>query len=469
MISGYLKSQQDLVDLLNGYLFSKVGVLELFLGANLVSMYVERGFIKGFKLVGDERLKVDPKNRRSALMYHLCEFMDHPEAFFTFREGKGEDLLELKEPMGVDELVLQLQLVHGELKGLLDKVITPYAVVKVIKSFEGQSLYDGASVYEIIVNSERNIVEEIRRLKTLFADGSLDINQFYNPEVFKDEVSVEYVMKDIDINKISLSTFLENFQLSKFTGVVVFFGADFEYELYYKKGKLVSIHPCSAELFDFILSPYPGTKVNVISLGSKVLDLLALRHSENKAMQALSGSFIELGKVLMGMNLEKKTGLITVYPDGYRMHILYRDGLMVGVIEEKAGDFKKVARFHFDKAKWLDLTFYRSVENIKNVVYLFLINVIHSIILRNAAHLQQSIMFHLASSDTLKYHEGSIVYRKEAVDEEEVANFLQFLLDMSYTALGQERFEQELETVLEPYKEIIKLLNIEEYLRFSTA
>jgi hypothetical protein len=48
MISGYLSSQQDFVDLINGYLFNKQGVLEIYLKGRSIELYIENGYIKGF-------------------------------------------------------------------------------------------------------------------------------------------------------------------------------------------------------------------------------------------------------------------------------------------------------------------------------------------------------------------------------------------------------------------------------------
>lgn len=84
MISGYLSSKQDLVDLLNGCLFNKRGLLNIFLGAKVVSLYVDKSLVKGFKSPTDE--KVGKFNRRSLLLYQLFEFMNNPEVFLPSRK-----------------------------------------------------------------------------------------------------------------------------------------------------------------------------------------------------------------------------------------------------------------------------------------------------------------------------------------------------------------------------------------------
>ncbi|QID33731.1 hypothetical protein [Pampinifervens florentissimum] len=467
MISGYLSSKQDLVDLLNGCLFNRVGTLDLFLGVKVVSLYTERGLIKGFKL-GDSD-EINTENKRSMLLYHLSELMENPEAFFTFKEGKREKILELEDPISVEELVLQLQLVHSELKSLMERVITPMAVVKVIKNFEEASFYDSKSVYQILVSSKNSLVEEIRRLKSLFSSGYLDINQFYNPEFLKEEIKLEYLMKGVEADRVNLITLLESFHFSKFSGIIQIMGGDFEFELYYKKGRLSAIYPYNSEIFDFFLTPKKNSVLNVIDIGGDAIDLLMLKHSEEKVVSGLPGSFLELGKILIGMGTEGRTGMITTYSEGSKTYIIYKEGLLLGVVEDSKEGLKLVKSLPVEEIAWMDIVLYQPMENIRDVIHQFLLNAIYSILLKHAGHLNHIILAQLASSDVLKYHEGVIVYRRMPRGEEGVFSFLQFLLDLSYSVLGNERLERELEIALQPYRDILKILKVEEYLMLPEA
>jgi len=467
MISGYLSSQQDLVDLLNGCLFSKVGVLNIFLGVNTVSLYIDRGLIRGFKLGTSE--EVPNVNKRSMLLYHLSELMENPEAFFTFIEGTTEGIVELEEPMSVEELVLQLQLVHKELRTLVDRIITPLAVVKVLKSFEKSDFYDGKSVYHILVSSPGSLVEEIRNISSLFSKGYLDINQFQHTEALKEEVEIDYPMKNIETERINLITLLENFQLSKFTGIMRITGDDFEFELYYKKGQLFAVYPCTPEIFDFLLNPKSRSFLSVIRLGSSMLELLILKHAEDRVICGLPASFMEIGKMLVAMSVEGRTGIITIYSGSYKSHILYKKGVLLGIIKEDGEVTKIISKISFEKTGWVDVIFYQPMENIKDTVHLFLLNVLYGILLRHASHLNHVVLSQLSSSEVLKYQEGTILYRRRPRDEGEAFSFLQFLLDLSYNVLGQDRFEQELEMALQPYRDILKILRVEEYIKLPEA
>ncbi len=467
MISGYLNSKQDLVDLLNGCLSNRVGTLDLFLGVRVVSLYIDKGLIKGFRLGDGE--EVNTQNKRSILLYHLSEFMEDAKAFFTFREGKKEKVFELEEPFFVEELVLQLQLVHSELKSLMERVITPMAVVKVIKNFEEANFYESKSIYQILISSKNSLVEEIRKLKSLFAGGYLDINQFSNPELLKEEIRLEYLMKEVEADRVNLITFLESIYHSKFSGIIQIIGGDFEFELYYKRGRLFAVYPYNSEIFEFLLTPKGNSVLNVIDVSESIIDLLTLKHSEEKVVNSLSGSFLELGKALVGMGIEAKTGMITIYSEGFRNYIIYRDGHLIGIVEDGLKGLRLVKSLPVDRVEWIDIAIYQPMENIQQVIHQFLINTIYGIILKYAGHLNHIILSHLASSDLLKYNEGVIVYRRKPKDEEESFAFLQFLLDLSYNVLGNDRLERELEVSLQPYRDILKILKVEEYLKISEA
>ncbi len=468
MISGYLSSQQDFVDLLNGCLFSKVGLLNLFFGVNTVSLYVENGLIKGFKLNVPEDLS--KANKRSLLLYHLFEFMEHPFAFFTFREDSIEEITNLEDPISAEELILQLQLVHTELRNLLDKVITPLAVVKVIKSFENDQYYDGKSIYHILVHSSRSLIEEIRYLNTLFSAGYLDINQFQNPEGLKEEIEFDYIMKEVESEKINLINLLESFQLGKFTGILKVVGDDFEYELYYKRGQLFAIYPCTPEVFELLLNPKGKSFLNAVRISSNMLDLLVLKHAENKVVNGLPTSFVEIGKMLMSMSAENRTGVIIIYAGTYKDYIMFKNGALLGIARE---DFKEglklINKISYERVGYVDLIFLQSMENTKDTVHLFLLNVIYGLLLKYASHLNHVVLSQLSSSDVLKYEEGVILYRKKPKNGDEAFSFLQFLLDLSYNVLGQERFAQELEIALQPYRDILRILKVEEYIRLQEA
>jgi len=148
---------------------------------------------------------------------------------------------------------------------------------------------------------------------------------------------------------------------------------------------------------------------------------------------------------------------------------LYKKGVLLGIIKEDGEVTKIISKISFEKTGWVDVIFYQPMENIKDTVHLFLLNVLYGILLRHASHLNHVVLSQLSSSEVLKYQEGTILYRRRPRDEGEAFSFLQFLLDLSYNVLGQDRFEQELEMALQPYRDILKILRVEEYIKLPEA
>ncbi|RMH79929.1 MAG: DUF4388 domain-containing protein [Acidobacteria bacterium] len=468
MISGYISSRQELVDLLNGYLSTRAGTLDIFFGSNIVSLCVDRGFVKGFRVTEDEHVYEGYKNKRSLLLYKLTEFFERPEAFFTFREEKVE-CIELEEPIHAEEIVLQLQLANQELRSLMEKVITPMAVVRVLKKFDDFDLYSDREIYQILVNSPRSLVEEIRRLKSLFSEGYIDISQFNPVKGISEDAGVEYLFKRVELDKVSMPTIFESLQLSGFSGLVQIVSSDAQFEIYFKKGKLIAVYPYSIEIFDLLLSPPGGSYLNVVDIKTKIIDLILLKHSENKVVSGLPGSFVEMGKVLMGMNRERRTGMVTVYLEGTKYYLMYKDGILMSVVEDGWDGLKGHRTLVFSSVGWLDIAFYEPMENVRIVCYLFLINILYGILLKHAGHINQSVLSYLSSSDIFKHEEGVITYRRMPKDYDGVFAFLHFLLDMSYSMLGKEKLGEELQIALQPYRDILRIMKIEDYLRLPEA
>ncbi len=462
MISGYLTSRQDLVDLLNGCLFNKVGVLSIFFGVNVVSLYVNKSLIKGFKVKAEEEIK--DINKKSLLFYHLSELMDNPQAFFTFKQGNIDEMTSLEDLLSAEELILQLQLVNRELKNLMQRVITPLAVLKVSKEFEGSEFYKDKSIYRIIISSQNDLIEEIRRLNYLISQGFLDIENFQNP--YRESIKIEYFLKDVEAEKVDLASLLESFQLTKFTGVVRIKGNDLDFELYYKKGKIDAIYPNSPEIFELFSSNNNKYNLSVIRMPETLLNLFVLKHTEDKIVKNLPFSFVEMGKILTAMKEESRSGVIILHSENSKGYILYEKGMLLGQIKEDKNGIKLLHSLSFDNFSYFDMVFYQPMGNVKDLVNIFLINSIYKFFLKYSKDATQLVLSKLASSDLLKHQEGTILYRKEPKGEKEVYNFLSFLTDLAYKLFDREIVEKELEIILSPHKDTLRILQVEEYIKF---
>ena len=350
----------------------------------------------------------------------------------------------------------------------MEKVITPLALLKVVKDFPESDFYKDKSVYEILISSDKGLLEEIRYLNKLFSQGNLDIDKFQSSEAYGESVEVEYFIKNIEVEKVNLITLLESLMLSKFTGLIDIKGENFNYEIYYKFGKVSALYPYDPYIFDLLINAKRCT-LNIIKIPQSLLDLMMLKHSENKVISSLSVDFLEMGKVFMTMNTEVKSGAIIVNALDVKDYVFYKDGNLVGILKEKADDLRIVRKLSLDRPSWIDVVFYQPMDNIKDIAQLFLINVLYRLILKYAGYLSQKVLSKLSSSEIFKHQDGVILYRKMPKDSEEVSELLHFLLDLSYGLLGKEKLEKELEMGLSPYREVLKILQIEEYIKYVGA
>jgi hypothetical protein len=463
MLSGYINTAQDVIDIINSCLINKEGILDFFSNGSFVSLYVEKGYVKAFSTPNIQSGNV--RNKTALLFYHMSEVLENPEGVFTFREDKlQENFLILERPLQAEELVLQLQLISTELKSLIEKVITPFAVLKAQRPFEGMERYNEKSLYEIISSSEESILDTLRKVKELLLQGSLDIHQFYNVGEEKEEkLYAEYLIKDVEAKKINLSSILENLQLSRFTG----FLKTQEFELYYVKGKPISLYPVNYNVFEFFLNPNSSMQVNVVSIDATSINLYMLKNSEKKSVNNLPNDFIEVGKVFMGISRSKSSGLITLYTPQRNFHLLYEEGNLRGILQEERGYIKVVSQLKLEKPFWMDLVLYEPMGNMSAVVYLFLINLVYGILLKHASDVSQSVMGYVASSDIFLHEEGSIRYRKNPKEEDDaILSFLSTLLDIGYRTLGQKKLEEALESALQPYRDVFKIMDVEEFIKF---
>lgn len=466
MISGYLSSQQDFVDLINGLLFNKEGVLEIYLEGRSIELYIENGFIKGF-YTDIEGLKAEEINKVSLLLYSLFSMLDNPNALFSFKKAPEREYhFRLEEPISAEELILQLQLAHQEFKSLLNLIITPYATIRVLKPFENMQNYDGMTFISVILTSTETLISETRKLQELLRAGFLDIGQFSTPEVGKNICEVDYILKDVNIKNVNIFSLLESLMMDKFTGFINIYDNHNNYELYIQKGKPIALYPYNFDFFDLLLTPRADLVMDVVSMPEEILNKFILKHSKRKLISSLSHDLIELGKTFIGIIKNGFSGLLMLQKANERMYFAYENGVLLASLLEG----KKLKIYNAEPYRdgfLADLVPFEPMENFFEVMHLLFINVVYGVILRHSDQMVQSILYYLSSSDLFKVIEGSIYFRADPRGRrEEILGFLSFLLDIGYTILGKKKLEEELENSLHPYRDVFKVLEIEEYARF---
>jgi hypothetical protein len=465
MISGYLSSQQDFVDLINSYLFNKQGVLEIYLEGRSIELYVENGLIKSF-YTETEGLKAEEINKKSLLLYSLFDILDNPSALFSFKNSPEREYhFKLEEPISAEELILQLQLAYQEFKSLLNLIITPYATIRVLKPFENMQNYEGRTFVSVILTSNETLTSEIRKLQELLRAGFLDIGQFSTPEAGK-SIEVDCILKDVSIKNVNIFSVLESLIISKFTGFINIYDNYNNYELYIQKGKPIALYPYNFDFFDLLLTPRADLAMDVVSMPEEIINKFILKHSNRRLISGLQDSFIELGKTFIGIIKSEFTGLLMLQKANERMYFAYDNGVLLASLLEN----EKLKICNADPYKdgfLVDLISFEPMENFLEVMHLLFINVVYGVILRHSNQVVQSILYYLSSSDLFKVMEGSIYYRVNPRGRrEEILSFLSFLLDVGYKILGKKKLEEELENSLHPYKDIFKVLEVEKYVEF---
>ncbi len=466
MISGYLSSQQDFVDLINGFLFNKEGVLEIYLEGRSIELYIENGFIKGF-YTDVERIKAEEINKKSLLIYSLFSMLDNSSALFSFKNApKREYHFKLEEPISAEELILQLQLAYQEFKSLLSLIITPYATIRVLKPFENMQNYDGKTFVSVILTSNEALTLETRKLQELVRAGFLDIGQFSTPEVGKRVYEVDYIVRDVGIKNVNIFSVLESLRMSKFTGFINIYDNHGSYELYIQKGKAVALYPYNFDFFDLLLTPRADLAMDVVSMPEEIINKFILKHSNRKLISGLLDSFIELGKTFIGIIKSGFTGLLMLQKANERMYFAYENGVLLASLLE--GEKLKIYNAEPYRDDFLvDLVPFEPMENFLEVMHLLFINVVYGVILKHSNQMVQSILYHFSSSDLFKVVEGSIYFRVDPRGRrEEILSSLSFLLDVGYKTLSKNKLEEELENSLHPYRDIFKVLEVEEYVEF---
>ncbi|MFZ8859760.1 MAG: hypothetical protein ACO2PP_04560 [Thermocrinis sp.] len=466
MISGYLSSRQDFVDLINSYLFNKQGVLEIYIEGRSIELYVENGFIKGF-YTETEGLKAEEINKKSLLLYSLFDILDNPSALFSFKNSSEREYhFKLEEPISAEELVLQLQLAYQEFKSLLNLIITPYATIRVLKPFENMQNYEGRTFISVILTSNETLTSEIRKLQELLRAGFLDIGQFSTPEAGKRIYEVDYILKDVSIKNVNIFSVLESLMMSKFTGYINIHDNYNNYELYIQKGKPIALYPHNFDFFDLILTPRADLATDVVSMPGEIINKFILKHSNRRLISGLPDSFIELGKIFIGIIKSGFTGLLMLQKANERMYFAYDNGVLLASLLENE-ELKTCNANPYRDGFLVDLISFEPMENFLEVMHLLFINVVYGIILRHSNQVVQSISYYLSSSDLFKMIEGSIYFRVDPRGRrEEILGFLSFLLDVGYKILGKKKLEEELENSLHPYRDIFKVLEVEEYVEF---
>ncbi len=473
MFYGYIDNIRTLSGLISGLLQGRSGVMELFVNNRYLSIYVRDNLIHSFTCNLDTG-KPDEPNAQNILIYCISEMLENPEGFFAFYVEELDNPLNLDSPMDIEELTIQSIIVRKELDKILEKVISPYATLKATSDSEELKEFDNRTLLDILFTSKEHITQLVRRLEDLLNEGKLDIHKFTEEEkdVFK-ELKIDYFLSDINLDKVNLVAVLESIKRSKFSGTVRISLGDSLVILFYKNGELISIFPKNIDVFEFLLNPYSGAELSIMEMDERLVDYISLRYLSYPHIMELSSDFMEVSKLFLGLSKYKKNALLFIEEEDKNRYIIFDKGSLVAPINEIDNKFEHSTDLKFKEPFKVSLYLYRNVRNIESFMYLFLLNITLQIILKlSLKGLWEDVSFKLLRYTYLKLGEDNKLYLIRSLREEEQEELLSLvseILEDLAKEIGEKRQEEELELQLRPFKDIFKVLDIEEYLKVKDA
>lgn len=469
MFYGYIGDVRSLNDVITGLLQGRTGTLELFVNRYFLSLKVKDGLVIEF---GCDLSPFTKKklNHYNLLIYCLAEMIPNPEGFFALYDGESKmTTLPLENPVVSDELMIQATVVRRDLDEIVDRIISPYAIFKATAKDSKAAFYEGKNLIEAVSLSQEPITQVVREIKDLLLEGKLDIYEFRENE-HQETPEIDYVMESVPLRKVNLVAVLESLRNGSFSGIARISTATYTIKLFYENGEMFAVYPVDHSIFEFFLSPDKSAKLSLIALDSSVVRFVAMRFLANPEIEMVSGHLMEISKLAIGLSKYRKDALLLISEKIGDRYIVFKDGkLFVNMLEE-AGKFKLSDTLRFTEPYFVSLYFYRKVDNLTSIVYLFMINEVLSVFMKCApSKMNTLILKEILKYPFIVFSEGKFQLVKNPGEEEErnLMTLLSFMLDIGAQEIGEKRQEEELEFQLRPFKDIFKVLNIEKYLKVA--
>ncbi len=468
MFYGYIGDSRSLNDVITGLLQGRSGALELFVNRYFLSLKVREGFITEFKCDMDSFGK-GKVNNYNLLVYCLAEMLSNPEGFFAFYEEAKEETNPLDVPIGIDELMIQATIVRRELDEIMDRIISPYATFKVVERDPEINFFEGKNIAEVVALSGESIVSVMRRVKDFLVEGKLDIYEFRENE-FGEELDIDYVMERVPLKRVNVVAILESLKNGNFSGIMRISLPAYTINLFYEDGEMFAIYPVDYDIFEFFLSPDRNAELSLISLDKSIVRFIAMKFLAQPEIDTVSSNFMEISKLFLGLSKFRKDALLFISERRGDRFIVFKEGRLLTSLIESDGMFRLSSSLKFEEPYFLSLYFYKKVENVAPIVYLFMINEILSVFMKHSpAKMSTAVLGEAVKYPFLIFSEGKFRFVRNPGKEEEkeLLKLLSFMLDLGAQEIGEEKQEEELEFQLRPFKDIFKVLDVEKYLKIK--
>lgn len=468
MFYGYIGDTRSLNDVITGLLQGRSGTLELFINRYFLSLKVEDGAITEFRsdLELFNRKKVNSYN---LLVYCLAEMLSNPEGFFAFYEEAKVSGTPLEAPVGTDELMIQATIVRRELDEVLDKIISPYAIFKAVGRDAAVGFFEGKNVVEAIALSGEPVVTVVRRIRDFLLEGKLDIYEFREGEG-PEELEIDYMMEGVPLKRVNIVAILESLRNGAFSGIAKISGPTYTINIFYEGGEIFAVYPVDYDIFEFFLTPDRNAELSLVTLDRSIVKFIALRYLARPEINTVSSNFMEISKLFLGLSKHRKNALLLISEKKGDRFIVFREGRLLISLLESEGIFKISGSLRFEEPYFVSLFFYRKVDNIASLVYLFMINEVLSVFMKHApTKMSTMILREVVKYPFLTFSEGKLHLTLNPGEEEEqkLLNLLSFLLDLGAQEIGEEKQQEELEFHLRPFKDIFRVLDIDRYLKIK--
>ncbi|HIP43243.1 MAG TPA: hypothetical protein EYG91_04995, partial [Aquifex aeolicus] len=287
MISGDLKSPQDLLEVLSGIPQTKSGYLNLLSRNIFLSLKINKSTVEGF-FSNIETDKV--KNPLNALIFILSELLYETEGYFSFEEETAiSSFREVKED--IESLVIKSTILRREIDEILSLIITTNVEFK-----SELSEYNKKTLFEVLADTD-DILEKLRELKKFLEEGKVGISEIKKVESIE-EIGIDYILESVEYKRINLLKILESLKVSNFTGFVEIEGKEREIYTFFKNGEIFGIYPVSVDIFDHLMEFYGDFKASIVKLNEEFIDTFAQAFI-GKPVIASESKYISLGKLFL--------------------------------------------------------------------------------------------------------------------------------------------------------------------------
>ncbi|GAB6065622.1 hypothetical protein JCM9492_07140 [Aquifex pyrophilus] len=448
MISGDLKSPQDLLEVFSGIPQTKEGYLNVLSKGLFLSLKLSKSRVLGYFSNYEEK----PEKPLNGLVFIISELLSDTEGYFSFEEKTAiKDFVEVNED--IESLIIKSTILRRELDEMLPLIITTNVVFRSeLEEYNGKSLFK-------VVSKGGDVIDNLRRLKKNLEEGKVEVSEIKKIESVE-EIGLDYILESVDYKQINLLKILGSLRASDFTGFVQIEGKEREIYTFFKKGEIFGIYPVSVDIFDYLMEFYGDFKASVVKINDEFVDIFAQAFI-GKPIISSEGKYVSLGKLFLTLLSLKENGIAKIVSGRSNYIYIFKEGKLFSVKKEKK--WEENYRVVFPKTDYV--FFYKDIYiwNVNYLFYLFLLNKIRNLILKYEIPEAKEILTQRVAQFPAIYLKNGKVDAVRTLTKREERRLFNILLEVSEIIIGKvgkETFEREIEEEIKPYKDILKILNL---------